>query len=59
MGGLFALIDPMRGEAGMNAAKLDRHHEGIGNNTPSSMNPGTRVADIFEELGPYLGEGGN
>ena len=33
--------------------------EEIGNDMPSTMNPGTRVADIFEELGPYLGEVGN
>lgn len=59
MGGLFALIDPMRRDAEANAARLARHHEEIGNVRPSTMNPGTRVADIFEELGPYLGEVGN
>ena len=59
MGGLFALIEPMRQDAEANAARLVRHHEEIGNDRPSSMNPGTRVAGIFEELGPYLGEVGN
>lgn len=58
MGGLFALIEPMRRDAEANAARLARHHEEIGNDRPSTMNPGTRVADIFEELGPYLKEGG-
>ena len=57
MDGLFALVDPMRQDAETNAARLARHHEAIGNDRPSSMNPGTRIADIFEELGPYLGEG--
>ncbi len=59
MDGLFTLIDPTRREAELNAARLARHHETIGNDRPSTMNPGTRIADIFEELGPYLGEGNN
>lgn len=55
MDGLFELIDPMRRDAEANAARLAKHHKAIGNDRPSSMNPGTRVASIFEELGPYLG----
>ncbi|MBM6816685.1 RloB domain-containing protein [Olsenella uli] len=54
MDGLFQLIDPMRDVAVGNAARLARHHEEIGNSRPSAMNPGTRVADIFGEVGPYL-----
>lgn len=59
MDGLFTLVNPMRRDAEANVARLARHHEAIGNDKPSSMNPGTRIADIFEELGPYLGEVGN
>lgn len=35
----------MRRDAEANAARLARHHEAIGNDRPSSMNPGTRVAN--------------
>lgn len=57
MDGLFALVDPKRRDAVANVSKLARHHEAIGNDRPSTMNPGTRVANIFSELGPYLEEG--
>lgn len=57
MDGLFSLVESRRRDAVANAAKLVRHHEAIGNDHPSTMNPGTMVADIFDELGSYLGEG--
>lgn len=57
MDGLFALVDFKRRKAVANVARLAKHHETIGNDRPSTMNPGTRLADIFEALGPYLKEG--
>lgn len=38
----------------MNASRLAEHHKSIGNDKPSTMNPGTKVPDIFDELGAYL-----
>ena len=57
MDGLFALIASKRRDAVANVGRLLRHHEGIGNGKPSDMNPATRIADIFNELGPYLEQG--
>lgn len=56
MDGLFSLIESRRQGAGTNAVKLIKHHKAIGSNRPSIMNPGTKVTDIFEELGPYIEE---
>ena len=53
--GLFDLVDENRAEAIARAARLDGHHDSLGNVMPSDRNPATRVGDIFEELGPYLG----
>lgn len=52
--GLFGLVDENRAEAMMRAARLDGHHDSLGNVRPSDRNPATRVGDIFGELGPYL-----
>lgn len=57
MDGLFSLVDSRRQDAISNVDKLDKHHKSIGNDRPSTMNPSTRVGDIFEELGPYLDKG--
>lgn len=57
MDGLFKLVDAKRSVATANVARLAKYHASIGNNKPSIMNPGTQVAEIFEELGPYLEEG--
>lgn len=57
MDGLFSLVDSRRQDAISNVDKLDKHHKSIGNDQPSTMNPSTRVGDIFEELGPYLDKG--
>ena len=56
MSGLFSLIDSRRQDAKANAAKLIKYHTEIENNRPSAMNPGTKLADIFNELEPYLGK---
>lgn len=57
MEGLFSLIDSRRQDAAVNAERLARHHKSIGNDRPSTKSPGTKVPDIFDELGAYLGEG--
>lgn len=59
MDGLFSLVELRRQGAVVNANKLIKHHKTIGNDRPSIMNPGTKIADIFDELGSYLGEGNN
>ena len=53
--GHFDLVEENRAEAIARAARLDGHHDSLGNVRPSDRNPATRVGDIFEELGPYLG----
>ncbi|WP_373573570.1 RloB family protein [Collinsella aerofaciens] len=53
--GLFDLVEENREEALARAARLDGHHDSLGNMRPSDRNPATRAGDIFEELGPYLG----
>ena len=53
--GLLDLVDENRAEAIARAARLDGHHDSLGNVRPSDRNPATRVGDVFEELGPYLG----
>lgn len=58
MGNLFELIDSRRDAAAKNSSRLVKHHTSIDNDKPSTMNPGTRVADIFDEIGPYLEKGG-
>ena len=55
LGGLFGMVDENRAEAIARAGRLDGHHDSLGNVRPSDRNPATRVGDIFEELGPYLG----
>ena len=55
LGGLFDLVDENRAEAIARAGRLDGHHDSLGNVRSSDRNPATRVGDIFEELGPYLG----
>lgn len=57
MDGLFPLIDSTRQDAMDSSARLIKHHRSIGNDKPSTMNPGTTVADIFGELNPYLTKG--
>lgn len=54
MDGLYALVDRWRADAGANVARLRAHHESIGNDKPSQMNPGSRVGEIFDEVSPYL-----
>lgn len=54
---LFGVVDSKRSAAVDNATRLLRHHEAIGNVKSSSMNPATRIADIFGEFGPYLEKG--
>ena len=54
---LFDAVDSKRSAAVVNASRLFGHHEAIGNVKPSSMNPATRIADIFGEFGPYLERG--
>lgn len=56
--GLFALLADRRAGAVRNAGALATHHDGLGNSRPSERNPGTRVGDIFDEIGPYLEEMG-
>lgn len=56
MDGLFGLVDYKRDAALSNAAKQEKYHVSIGNEKPSMMNPGTRMADLFAEIGPYLTE---
>ena len=51
---LFEVMSRGRTTAESNAARLAKHHESIGNDRPSAMNPGTRIPDIFVEFGPYL-----
>ena len=55
LGGLFGMVDGQRTEALHRAQRLEAHHGELGNVRPSDRNPATRVGDIFEELGPYLG----
>jgi hypothetical protein len=52
--GLFAKLRSRLGDAKRNAAKLDAHHERMGNRRPSEKCPGTAVHTLFGELGPYL-----
>ena len=52
--GLFGLIDGHRAEAVRRSTRLAKYHGSLGNVSPSSQNPATKVGDIFEELGPYL-----
>lgn len=59
MEGLFSLIDSRRQDAVVNVGRLVRHHRSIGNDKPSAMNPGTKVPDIFDELGAYIRRGDN
>ena len=58
MDGLFGALEPLRPVAEGNVAKLEGHHESLGNGRPSEMVPCTRVGDIFREIGPYLRGGG-
>ena len=52
--GVFALLASRRESAAANAGRLAGHHQSIGNSLPSAQNPGTKVCDIFDEVGPYL-----
>ncbi len=52
--GTFGLLDGGRDEALQRAERLARHHEELGNTRPSTMNPATRVGELFEEIAPYL-----
>ena len=52
--GLFGMVDGQRGEALQHAARLASHHGELGNVTPSSQNPATKVGEIFNAIGPYL-----
>ena len=54
--GLKAALGVRRADAVENADRLDKHHLSIGSTLPSSQNPGTKVRDIFDEVGPYLEE---
>lgn len=54
---LYGLIESGRNAAIVNSARLAKHHASIGNEKPSKMNPGTQIADIFAEIGPYIEEG--
>lgn len=54
MNDLYGLIKSGCNVAIGNSAKLAKYHDSIGNEKPSKMNPGTRMADIFTEIGPYL-----
>lgn len=56
--GVFELLGPRRMAAAANAGQLDAHHLAIGNALPSLRNPGTRVGELFDEVGPYLENGG-
>ena len=52
--GVFGVLGVRRADAIENADRLGEHHLSIGNTLPSSQNPGTKVGDIFDEVGPYL-----
>lgn len=48
------LTELRRRGAAADAARPVRYHEALGNNRPSTLNPGTKVVDNFDEPYSYL-----
>ena len=56
--GIFAKLRSRLADARGNAAKLDAHHECMGNRKPSEKCPGTAVHELFDEVEPYFEDRG-
>lgn len=54
--GLFDLVEENREEALARAARLDGHHDSLGNMRPSDRNPATKVGTYSRSWGPTWGE---